>query len=98
MTQAHPTGPKTTIQHIRTMNHCSIRPAKITRRFKRAIDEDLRQLELDGLMLHHRGVDFLAETDPEGCFGEAAAHGEGVVVAGGGGDEDLDAEHVGLDV
>jgi hypothetical protein len=49
-------------------------------------------------VLHHCGVDFLAETDPEGSFGEAAAHSEGVVVASGGGDEDLDAEHVGLDV
>jgi hypothetical protein len=49
-------------------------------------------------VLHHCGVDFLAETDPEGGFGEPAAHGEGVVVAGGGGDEDLDAQHMGLDV
>jgi hypothetical protein len=98
MTQAHPSRPKTTIQHIRTMNYPSICPAKITSRFKRAVDEDLRQLELDGLVLHHCGVDFLAETDPEGGFGETAAHGEGVVVAGGGRHEDLDAEHVGLDV
>jgi hypothetical protein len=50
------------------------------------------------LVLHHCRVDFLAETDPEGGFGEATAHGEGVVIACGSGDEDLDAEHMGLDV
>jgi hypothetical protein len=80
------------------MNHRSIRPAKITCRVKRAVNEDLRKLELDGLMLHHCGVYFLTEANPEGSFRESAAHGEGVVVAGGGGDENLDAEHVGLDV
>lgn len=85
---------KTTIQHVSTMNHSSIRPAKIICRKHGAVDEAMLKVYLYSLMLYCCNVYFLTETDPE--RGAAKTRGNGGTITSV--NKDLYAKHVALEV